>query len=53
MNNHEQLGKKISKANNTFSENYKNRRKLLEKVTHNKNSNRVSPLRWMSKPKDL
>lgn len=42
---------KNSKTINVFSENYKNRRKLLDKVTHRKGvSGNMSPLRWDSKP---
>lgn len=42
---------KNSKTINVFSENYKNRRKLLDKVKHRKGvSFHVSPLRWDSKP---
>ena len=45
--------KKFSKNVNIFSENYKNRRKLLDRAGHRRQAGKISPLRWDTKPEDF
>lgn len=38
---------------NTFAQNYKNRRKLLDRTVNKKQNNHGNSIRWDSKPEDI
>lgn len=53
-NHHGDKDKSFKKNINAFSENYKNRKKLLDKISHKRTgTTRISPMRWDAKPQTI